>query len=143
MRTIISGSRGITDAKPVWSAVRYAKSKGLKITQVVVGDAVGVDATARQGAKSKGISWKPFDVPQWLWDVTKGAGHLRNKAMAQYADALIAVWDGESPGTRNMIKEAHKEGLVIFAFTYMQVDSGGAMMMRRLSDEGIDELCDQ
>jgi hypothetical protein len=31
--------------------------------------------------------------------------------MAEYADALIAIWDGESRGTKNMIEEATKRGL--------------------------------
>jgi hypothetical protein len=33
--------------------------------------------------------------------------------MAQYADALIAFWDGKSKGTKNMIDEAKKQGLII------------------------------
>ncbi len=32
------------------------------------------------------------------------AGPMRNKAMAQYADAAIVVWDGKSPGSRNMVE---------------------------------------
>jgi hypothetical protein len=39
------------------------------------------------------------------------AGPLRNQEMAEEADALIAIWDGQSAGTRSMIEEAHKLGL--------------------------------
>lgn len=34
----------------------------------------------------------------------RGAGMVRNQQMAWYADALIAVWDGHSPGTKHMIE---------------------------------------
>ena len=31
--------------------------------------------------------------------------------MADYADALIAFWDGRSSGTRDMIRRAEEKGL--------------------------------
>jgi dissimilatory sulfite reductase (desulfoviridin) alpha/beta subunit len=34
--------------------------------------------------------------------------------MAENADALIAVWDGESRGTKMMIDIAKKKGLKVF-----------------------------
>lgn len=33
--------------------------------------------------------------------------------MADYADALIAFWDGKSRGTKNMIELATKQGLKV------------------------------
>ena len=33
----------------------------------------------------------------------KKAGYLRNVDMAEYADALVAFWDGKSKGTGHMI----------------------------------------
>jgi hypothetical protein len=33
------------------------------------------------------------------------AGHKRNRLMAIDSDLLIAIWDGKSAGTNNMIKE--------------------------------------
>ena len=46
----------------------------------------------------------------------KAAGNMRNEMMAKYAKSLpgpaycIAVWDGKSPGTLNMIKNSVKSG---------------------------------
>jgi hypothetical protein len=34
--------------------------------------------------------------------------------MADYADALIAIWDGKSKGTKHMIDIAKKKGLKVF-----------------------------
>ena len=43
------------------------------------------------------------------WDKHgRAAGPIRNKQMADYADVLIAVWDGKSRGTKNMIDEMNK-----------------------------------
>ena len=36
--------------------------------------------------------------------------------MAEYAEALIAVWDGRSRGTLNMIRLAGKCGLRVFVY---------------------------
>jgi hypothetical protein len=46
----------------------------------------------------------------------RAAGPIRNRAMAEYADALIAIYrKGKlTPGTRNMISEARKRGLKIY-----------------------------
>jgi hypothetical protein len=38
--------------------------------------------------------------------------------MASMADALIAVWDGKSRGTKNMIETAEKMGLRVYVHRY-------------------------
>ena len=39
---------------------------------------------------------------------------MRNRQMAEYADGLIVLWDGQSPGTKNMMEEAERHGLRVF-----------------------------
>jgi hypothetical protein len=39
----------------------------------------------------------------------KSAGHVRNQAMADYADILLAFWDGKSTGTKSMIKKMNAQ----------------------------------
>ena len=41
-----------------------------------------------------------------------------NQQMANYADALIAFWDGKSRGTKNMIEWAKTANLKIRVFKY-------------------------
>lgn len=48
----------------------------------------------------------------------KSAGVLRNKQMAEYADGLIAFWDGKSRGTANMIETAKGLGLRVRVARY-------------------------
>lgn len=48
----------------------------------------------------------------------KSAGLKRNIEMAAYADALIAFWDGQSKGTKNMIELATQAGLKVEIFYF-------------------------
>lgn len=52
------------------------------------------------------------------WKASSAAGLKRNGRMADYGDALIAVWDGESPGTKNMIDQMRKRGKLYYIYTY-------------------------
>ena len=109
MITIIAGSRSITDFYVIQAAVRSAP---WKLSQIVSGCAHGVDQTAEQLAPELGVTIKRFPA-QWQRE-GKSAGFKRNVAMATYADALIAVWDGESRGTKHMIDVAYRQGLKVF-----------------------------
>jgi len=48
----------------------------------------------------------------------KSAGPKRNRQMAEYADALVAFWDGKSHGTKNMIDYAKGKGLKVRIIRY-------------------------
>jgi hypothetical protein len=109
MRTIIAGSRGITDYLAVCLA---CKKCGWGITEVVSGGAKGVDRMGERWANEHGVPIRQF-IPDWV-DLGKGAGFIRNKAMAGYAVALIAIWDGESRGTKHMIDTAMEFGLRVY-----------------------------
>jgi hypothetical protein len=48
------------------------------------------------------------------WDrFGRSAGHRRNADMAARAEALVALWDGKSPGTKGMIDIARQRGLKV------------------------------
>jgi len=112
MKTIIAGSRSITDPRIV--EVVIARS-GFEITEVVSGRAPGVDTLGEEWAKAHGIRVEPFPA---LWRVRGAynplAGHERNQRMVNYADALIAIHDGISPGTLDCLRRAVKKGLRIW-----------------------------
>lgn len=42
--------------------------------------------------------------------------------MGDYADALIALWDGQSKGTKGMIDYAKKKGLEVYVYILGQED---------------------
>lgn len=111
MKTIIAGSRTIKDYLIVENAI---KESGFKITQVVSGCAPGVDKLGEKWAVKHGVPIKEFPAN---WDeYGKAAGPIRNQQMAEYAEALIAVWDGVSTGTEDMIKKAQRKGLKGFVY---------------------------
>lgn len=119
MKTIIAGSRTITDFKQVLAAV---SDSGFEITEVVSGGAPGVDLIAEQFAYSKQITLKRFPAD---WNrMGRSAGIIRNLRMAHYAEALIAVWDGKSKGTAHMIKSAADLGLKVFVRNLLTDKSG-------------------
>ena len=109
MRVIIAGSRFITDYDLVVKAV---KESGFEITEVVCGAANGVDSLGERYAKENGIKLSYF-YADWK-GLGKRAGHARNIQMGNYGEALIAVWDGESKGTKHMINYAKKKKLLVY-----------------------------
>jgi len=64
----------------------------------------------RVARKRDTVHWPNPSLPKG-----KGAGPARNTFMAQHAQALIALWDGSSPGTKNMIETATRRVLRIHA----------------------------
>lgn len=108
MKTIIAGSRTLKDYKLIQEAVTASE---FDITRVIVGGALGIDQLAEKWAKEKFIQYTVF-YPDW--SKGKAAGYIRNEKMAEHADALIAIWDGESRGTSNMVDIARKYGLKVY-----------------------------
>lgn len=109
MKTIIAGGRDITEYKHVECAV---KGSGFDITEVVSGCARGADTLGEMWAKRNGAPLAKFPAD---WEgLGRKAGHIRNCQMGDYAEALIALWDGESRGTKHMIDYATKKGLKVY-----------------------------
>lgn len=106
MRTIIAGSRTISD-----TSILYKLDLIWNISEVVSGGARGVDMMGEAWAFDMGIPVKRFPA-NWT-KFGRSAGHIRNAEMAMYADALVAIWDGVSKGTANMIDLARAKGLKI------------------------------
>ena len=100
MKVIIAGSRDITDYNIVYEAVNNS-GVAPYITEIVSGGARGVDKLGELYAKNNNIPVKIF-LADWN-TYNKSAGYKRNLEMGNYADYLIAVWNGESKGTKHMI----------------------------------------
>jgi hypothetical protein len=110
MKVIIAGSRNFNDLALLTEKCDKILS-GQTDIEIVSGTARGADKTGEAYAFSRGYNVRAFPAN---WDKHgKSAGYIRNKEMAQYADALIAFWDGKSKGTKHMIDLATSEGLVI------------------------------
>ncbi len=109
MKVIVAGSRDITDYDIVRKALDEARENGLEVTTIIEGGAQGVDSLATRYAIEHGI--EHIRVPADWKRYGRGAGRKRNEQMAVMGDALIAIWDGKSRGTRHMIDCARQRTL--------------------------------
>ena len=77
-------------------------------SEIVSGGARGVDTGARFYARAHGISLKEF-LPDYR---TYGgqAPLVRNHLIVDYADLVLAFWDGSSRGTKHVIDYAKSMG---------------------------------
>ena len=110
MKTIIAGSRTATLEDTLRAVMNCPFLDD--ITEVVSGCAKGADTYGEMIAEEASTPVKKFPA-DWNTHGRK-AGHLRNQQMAEYCDALIAVWDGKSTGTKDMINRAKRLGLQVF-----------------------------
>jgi hypothetical protein len=117
MRTIIAGGRGITDYGALLAAVEGARLfEGIVVTEVLSGGAEGVDKMGERYAAESGLPPARRFPARWRdrdGTYNQGAGKQRNLEMAKLADALIAVWDGNSDGTEHMIETARRRKLLV------------------------------
>jgi hypothetical protein len=114
MKTIIAGGRDFED----YNLLREKCDKLINsnLTEIVSGRAKGADTLGERYAKERGFDVKLFPA-DWKTHGRK-AGHIRNKQMADYGEMLIAFWDGKSSGTKNMIENANKLGLIVHIVNY-------------------------
>lgn len=88
---------------------------GLPVTRVISGCAPGTDTAVLMKPWACPVTKIPAD---WQHN-GRAAGFIRNQAMIDAgAHALVAVWDGSSPGTRDMITKARKANLHVFVKSY-------------------------
>ena len=115
MRTIIAGSRNVSHAVGMGLVREAISASGWsgEISEVIHGAARGIDSAA--GEALAGV-WPITSVPAEWGIYGNSAGPIRNRKMAGMADALIAIWDGKSRGTKNMIDVAKSSGLKVFVF---------------------------
>lgn len=106
MKLIIAGSRyGKPSSEFIAETLKLYSIEG--VTEIVSGTASGVDEQGEKYAGKVGLTIQPF-YPDW-GKHGKAAGPIRNREMADYADALLLIWDGESKGSASMRKEMLKQ----------------------------------
>jgi hypothetical protein len=93
-----------------------------QIAAVLSGACSGADRHGEVWALGREIRLELYPAKWELYG--KSAGPIRNRKMADQADGLIAVWDGKSRGTANMIREAQKRGLRVHIW---RLDQHGAV----------------
>lgn len=105
MKVIIAGSRTIGSSKKAFPLIDKTQ---FDITEVVSGTAHGIDMVGEDWAEQHNIPIKYFPA-SWM-QYGKSAGVIRNKDMAEYADAAIIIWDGTSRGAKHMLDTMNSMG---------------------------------
>jgi hypothetical protein len=118
MKVIIAGSRDVPEqVRQCKAAVIDFEQRYGRITEVVSGCARGADRVGELFAEMRQI---PVDKYPADWNTHgKRAGIIRNSQMADVAQGLVALWDEQSPGTRNMIETARNKKLQIVVWNYL------------------------
>lgn len=115
-KVIIAGTRTFDDYEALKAYADYKLGQIKEDIEIISGGATGADALGERYAKEKGYTIKRFPAD---WNrYGRKAGPLRNKQMADYADAVIIFWDGSSRGTKNMLEIAREQGLKIGIYKY-------------------------
>jgi len=114
MKLIIAGGRTFTNYNKLCQECDQFLQDQTNIEIVSGAYYKGADKLGEQYAKERGYKITQFPAN---WNkYGKSAGPKRNQQMANYADALIAFWDGKSKGTKNMIdlaKSSHLKGIIV------------------------------
>ena len=93
--------------------IAQAAKQGFVISEIVSGCADGADTLGEKWARENGVPVVHFP-PDYGTFGRKNAPKIRNTEMAEYAEALIAVSYGDTPGTADMIAKARAKKLRVF-----------------------------
>lgn len=114
MKLAVIGSRDFEDKEKLFSILDKIDDKH-KIECIVSGGAEGADSLGNEWAKERGKSAVIF-YPNWHPKgpggqrmFFKGAGFKRNIQIVDFADNIIAFWDGVSKGTQNTLELCKKK----------------------------------
>jgi len=102
MKVAVVGSRGL-------SVTDLGKYLPEGTTEIVSGGARGVDTSAREYAISHGLKLTEF-LPEYD-KFGRGAPLKRNITIIEYADLVLAFWDGQSHGTKFVIDNCKKRNI--------------------------------
>ena len=103
MKLAIIGSREL-----VVGFDELKKHIGEDVDELVSGGARGIDTCAQRYARENGIKMTEF-LPEYE-RYGRAAPIVRNKQIAEYADEVLAFWDGKSRGTKSAISYFEKMG---------------------------------
>lgn len=117
----VVGSRSITDSSTVEQAIQsspWYQSRGMIPPEewgmtIVSGGADGVDTRAEEFAENLGLPTQIIEPDYSDWS-NEHPAKARNTEIVKESDAIVAVWDGRSNGTRDTIDKALDRGVPIY-----------------------------
>ena len=113
MKLAIIGSRGLQ----IKDFTRYLPKN---VTEIISGGAKGIDTCAREYAIANGLKLTEF-LPEYS-KYGRAAPLKRNLQIIDYADAVIAFWDGTSKGTEYVINQCKSRNIAITIYIFNRID---------------------
>jgi len=113
MKVIVAGSRTFNNYALLKATLDELNEQ--EDIEIVSGTARGADTMGEQWAKENNKIIHRFKPD---WSIGKSAGIKRNIEMAQFSDAAIIFWDGQSVGSKHMIDFAKQRGLKVKVVRY-------------------------
>ena len=107
-RVVVAGSRNFNDYNKLSTELDKFLA-GKKNVTIISGTARGADRMGEQYAAEHGYKIDQFPA-EWS-KYHQGAGPIRNLEMVKTADAVVAFWDNQSTGTKNIIDCAKQENI--------------------------------
>lgn len=120
MKVIIAGTRQASFLDTRRAMQTFPKLMD-RITEVVCGECRGPDTYGKRWAKDEGIPVR--SMPANWNQYGNAAGPIRNEQMGDYADALLAVWDGYSKGTAHMINYMRSLNKPVYVYNFCNANS--------------------
>jgi hypothetical protein len=108
---VVCGSRTFSDYALLDASLDRLLAGRIPDVVILSGGARGADRLVERYGRdhSLGVERFPADWARY----GRAAGPRRNEEMIATADALVAFWDGTSPGTRHAIKTARRRGIPV------------------------------
>lgn len=132
MKLLVCGSRSIADKDLVWESIEASRWEP---DTIIHGDAEGVDKLADRWARQYGVDIERHPIPDWVWEkYGSSSGPVRNGYMVGEADAVVAIWDGESSGTKNTIRQAIDGGVPVYKVVCQETDAGWQPWLKTYED---------
>jgi hypothetical protein len=132
MKIVICGGREFHNTE-LFITEMHSILEGKENFTLVSGGATGADTLARKYAQMNEYpfeeylaEWDNLDAPGAVVKTNKKtgklynarAGHDRNFVLLDMADMIVAFWDGISPGTGEMVREAKKRNIPLVIVSY-------------------------
>ncbi len=110
---LVTGSRSIKDERVVAYVLCQIVHDLGGVDEVLHGDAIGVDKLAGGWAQRQGIVVRTMapDLSRFPYRSYGSRAYLeRDRAMVEQVTHVVAIWDGQSTGTKHTFEHARLRG---------------------------------
>lgn len=126
MRLIVAGSRSIPVGVALLCVDAALRVHGWRPRELVCAKADGPATAGETWAKARGVPVRAF-FPKWAALGSAAGGELNERMVAE-ATHLLAIWDGVSTNTADLIAQAKARGLGVIT---LHVEASAVTAARR------------